>query len=153
MENSWEVLRKAIDSKGIKQISSDLKLSSSLLYKWCQPPVTEEDEFSSGTINPLDRIKILYEKTDSPEIIQWVCECGGGFFIKNPKTSKRDNILQDMQKIIREFSDVLDVTSESVKDKRITDEEAKKIRREWEHLKGLGESMVASCETKNYHLL
>lgn len=153
MENSWEVLKRAIDKKGIKEIASDLKLSHSLLYKWCQPPLNVEDEFGSGAINPLDRIKMLYEKTEDTEIIQWACECAGGFFIKNPKTSKRENILQDMQKIIREFSDVLDVTSESVKDKRITDEEAKKIRREWEHLKGLGESMVASCESKNYNLL
>jgi hypothetical protein len=152
MENSWEVLKRAIDKKGIKQLASDLKLSQPLLYKWCQKPVDEDDESASGAINPLDRVRMLYDKTQDPEIVNWICECAGGFMIKNPGAHGSENFIQDMHNIIKEFSDLLEAATDSVKDRKITDEEAKKIRKEWEQLKKHGESMVVSCEKKIYDL-
>jgi len=49
--------------------------------------------------------------------------------------------------LVREFSDLLQVVSQSNKeDNTICESESKKIRKEWEELKGVGESFVHACE-------
>ena len=55
------------------------------------------------------------------------------------------------QKILQEFSDLLDAVSSSVEnDGDIDAKEAKRIRREWEDLKRITESFVVACERGVY---
>ena len=63
---SHEVLRQAIEPIGAKKAAHELRVSSSLVYKWC-----EED--TSGARNPLDRIKSLIECTGSRTPVEWLC--------------------------------------------------------------------------------
>lgn len=50
---SHEALRKAITKKGAKALASDMKVSTSLINRWCQPNENEDDW---GADNPLDRV-------------------------------------------------------------------------------------------------
>ena len=69
MRKSNEILKSAFEKIGFKVISSDLKLSTVLLYKWCQDfSVTNKGTFR-GAINPLERIVQIYGKTKDVEII------------------------------------------------------------------------------------
>lgn len=148
MQESWQVLKKSVDKNGIKHLAHELKLSPALIYKWCQKPLSEDDPFSSGASNPLDRIRMIYEKTEDIDIVQWICQCADGFYCANPKKINKKNIIEDMQVIINEFSDLLKAASSSLDDNKISEQEADKIRKEWEELKTTGESMVISLESK-----
>ena len=70
----------------------------------------------------------------------------------NPSTEPSDTpVLQATHAIVRDFSDMLEAVSESYKDDgSIDDEEAKRIRREWETLKSVCETFVVACERGEY---
>ena len=80
---SHEVLRESMEHVGVKAIATDMQLSTSLLYKWCQP--NEEPE-ERGATNPLARVAKLFEPTGDDSILAWICKQGDGFFAPNPKT-------------------------------------------------------------------
>ena len=65
MIKSCDVLKKAIERVGVKSVAAELKLSAPLVYKWCQKPSDDDDPLVAGAINPLDRIKQIYEQTKS----------------------------------------------------------------------------------------
>jgi hypothetical protein len=155
IEKSSEVLRKAIDKAGVKAVANSLNLSSALVYKWCEGFAGEEFNFeSSGTINPLDRIKTIYEVTQDIELINWLCRIANGFFVTNPLAnlaSPDEEIFKNTQTLIREFSETLNAISKSYSDdKRIDKKEAHRIRREWEDLKRIGERFVKECELGSF---
>ena len=54
---SHEVLKEVLKKTSAKQISADMGLSLSLIYKWAEPP---QDETGSGANNPLDRSAIKF---------------------------------------------------------------------------------------------
>ena len=139
---SYKVIKKAINEIGVKSIAHDMGLSSSLIYKWCQ------SEYSGGADNPLDRLVKLYKLTGSKEIIYWVCEQAGGFFIENQNQEDiSEELLKTTQKILKEFSELLNAISLSTADDGIIDKgEAKNIRSEWEDLKRVTEAFVSACE-------
>ena len=67
---SHKVLKKAIDQVGVKAVAAELNLSSALIYKWCQECSKEDGDLPmSGAVNPLDRIREIYEKTKDIELI------------------------------------------------------------------------------------
>ncbi len=143
---SHEVLKQSVEDVGVKTIASDLGVSPSLLYKWCQPG---EEPTDSGATNPLDRLAKIFEATGDEQIISWLCQKAEGFFCPNPKTENNPTkeLFAHTQKLVSEFSDLLQVVSESNNhDKEICEEDSKKIRKEWEELKGVGESFVRACE-------
>jgi len=156
MQKSYLVLKKAIESAGVKAVSAQMNLSQSLIYKWCQDS-EECDEViqASGAANPLDRLQKIYEVTQDESMIAWACEMADGYFVKNPPKGKGSvdvNILKNIQRFIKEFSEALDVISESYnRGKRITEQEAKKIRKEWEDLKRVGEGFVGACESGKFN--
>src|SRR5215472_8908672 len=78
---SHELLREVFSKCSAKQVSSELGLSLSTIYKWAEP----DDGNGSGTANPLDRIAALLRCTGDRRLIQWICQRCGGFFILNPK--------------------------------------------------------------------
>ena len=143
---SHEVIKESMESVGVKAIASDMNLSSSLLYKWCQPN-DEVDE--NGTSNPLDRVAKIFEATGDENLLAWVCQQADGFFSPNPKVGEdaAESLFANTHRLVAEFSDLLREVSQSYdKDDEICKEDARRIRREWEELKGAGESFVKGCE-------
>ena len=143
---SHEVLKQSVEDVGVKTIASDLGVSQSLLYKWCQPG---DEPTDSGATNPLDRLAKIFEATGDEQIISWLCQKADGFFCPNPKTENNPTkeLFAHTQSLVSEFSDLLQVVSESNKiEKGICQKDSEKIRKEWEELKGVGESFVKACE-------
>jgi hypothetical protein len=150
---SWEVLRDATDRVGIKAVAARLKVSSALVYKWCQES-TETDPGASGARNPLDRLKLLYEETNDERIINWLCQVANGFFVRNPQAKPADRdeqLLGVTQRVVEDFGELLAEISRSIEnDGVISPEEAETIRKSWEHLKAQAEHFVVSCEKGLY---
>ena len=147
---SYEVLRDAIQSVGVKTVAHETRLSTSLIYKWCQ---SKDDPDSSGADNPLDRIGKLVQVTGDTGPIHWLCQQANGFFVENPVKGETDNTpaLMAAQKLVKEFSELLTVVSQSFEnDNSIDAQEAEKIRAEWEQLKTVAEQFVVACENGVY---
>jgi hypothetical protein len=145
---SYELLKEVLKKTSAKQISADMGLSLSLIYKWAEPP---DDGTGSGANNPLDRIEQLLRYTNDARIAQWVCERAGGFFITNPKNRPHDySLIPSTNNIVQEFADMLGVIAVAAADNQITPAEAKAIRRRWEDLKSVTEGFVCHCEQGNF---
>ena len=145
---SHEVLKEVLKKTSAKQISADMGLSLSLIYKWAEPPV---DETGSGANNPLDRIDQLLKITNDERIAQWVCERAGGFFITNPKAKPHPyQLIPSTNSIVQEFADMLGVIAVAASDNNISKDEAKAIRGRWEDLKSVTEGFVRQCEEGNF---
>lgn len=148
---SHELLREVFQKTSAKQISADLGLSLSMIYKWAEP----DDGTGSGAVNPLDRIEALLRCSKDPRIVQWICQRAGGFFILNPKTNKPhpDFLIPATNEIVQEFADLLAVIAVAAADNEITQKESKNIRARWEELKTVTEGFVACCEDGNFSAL
>ena len=146
---SHELLREVFDKKAPKEISADLDLSTSMIYKWAQPAAND-----GGVENPLDRIEALYRSTGDARLIQWICQRAGGFFILNPQNAPHPTFLiPATNQIVQEFADLLQVVAAAAADNQITTAEAKQIRARWEELKSVTEGFVACCEQGNFGAL
>lgn len=148
--NSHEVLKKSIGDLGVKSVAAELGLSTSLIYKWCQPT---DGKDASGADNPLDRLARIVELTQDTGPVVWLCQQADGYFVPNVPTREDDAVplLHMTREIVRKFSDLLDVLTESVEnDGQIDLVEAGNIRAEWEELKSVSESFVALCEKGAY---
>jgi len=147
---SHELLREVFNKKTAKEVSADLSLSTSMVYKWAQPRAGE----GSGIENPLDRVHALFESTNDHRLIQWLCQRAGGFFILNPKNTPHPMFLiPATNQIVQEFADLLQVVASAAADNQITPTEAKQIRARWEELKSVTEGFVACCEEGNFGAL
>jgi hypothetical protein len=143
---SYELLREVLDKKNAKEVSADLQLSTSMIYKWAQP-----SDHEGGVENPLDRIEALYQSTGDQRLVQWICQRAGGFFILNPKNTPHPHyLIPATNQIVQEFADLLHVIAVATADDRITPSEAKEIRARWEELKSVTEGFVACCEEGNF---
>jgi len=146
---SYEILKKAIDTVGAKKVAMDMKVSTPLVYKWCQEPTKEAGDDSSGARNPLDRTLAVYRSTGEIAIVNWLCNKAEGYYVANLEAEKkfRKGGVRHTQTMIQEFSDLIKVIAESfANDGYIDGNEAKKIRREWQKLKSFGEEFVTACE-------
>jgi hypothetical protein len=147
---SHELLRKVFDKKNAKEVSADLELSTSMIYKWAQPRSGE----GSGIENPLDRVEALFASTKDHRLIQWLCQRAGGFFILNPENTAHPHyLIPATNQIVQEFADLLQVVAGAAADNEITAEEAKQIRARWEELKSVTEGFVVCCEEGNFRAL
>jgi hypothetical protein len=145
---SHELLRDIYQTSHPKQIADELGLSVSMLYKWSE----EDGEGRSGAINPLDRIASLIRITGRADIAQWVCEQAGGFFVRNHMEKRASaQLLAATHALVQEVAEVLSVVSSAAIDNRISEPEAKAIRRRWEKLKSLTEGFVRACEAGDFH--
>ncbi len=141
---SHEVLKDVLKKTSAKQVAAEMGLSLSLIYKWAEPPA---DDSGSGANNPLDRIEQLIRITKDPRIPQWVCEQADGFFIANPQLKGAGRaLIPATNTIIQEFAEMLQVIAVAGADQRITDDEARDIRRRWENLKSVTEQFVHEAE-------
>jgi hypothetical protein len=144
---SHELLREIFDRKNPKEVSADLELSTSMIYKWAQPA----DADGSGVENPLDRIEALFQSTGDHRLIQWICQRAGGFFILNPKNTPHPHFLiPATNQIVQEFADLLQVVAAAAGDNQILPAEARQIRARWEELKSATEGFVLCCEAGNF---
>jgi len=148
--HSHEVLKEAVTGIGAKSVASDMALSTSLIYKWCEP---KDKPAGGGADNPLDRLARIVEITEDTGPVQWLCERVDGFFTRNPSRPEDSSLplLPATQEILKKFSELLDAVSCSADDDGEIDlDEAKRIRREWEDLKQSAESFVVACEQGSY---
>lgn len=146
---SHEVIRAAANRIGVKALAAQLGLSPALVYKWCQE-YDPGNPNSSGTRNPLDRIRDMVRATGDLDLVRWVCRQAGGFLAMNPQVRKgsRDvELVLTTQRVVSAFSDLLEEVTRSIRnDGVITPAEAERIRRDWEMLKGIAETFVTACE-------
>ena len=146
---SYEALRNAVDKIGVKALAARLRLSSALVYKWCQESA-DDDPHTSGARNPLDRVAEIVRATQDPAVVNWLCHEIDGFFVPNPHPPARaqdQELLHTTQRMVAEFSQLLSTVSESVRDDGvISPDEADRIRACWESLKSISESFVVACE-------
>lgn len=155
MQKSYQVLKNGIEKVGVKSVAAKLNVSPSLVYKWCQDADDTNMINPSGAANPLDRIQMIYETTEDPEMINWICQIADGFFARNPRgeefTTISAKVLKNVHSLIKEFSEALEAISQSYNDgKRITRKESERIRKEWEDLKCIGEGFVRACESGKF---
>jgi hypothetical protein len=147
---SHEVLKKAFESPltSPKEISSEMGVSLSLVYKWAQP----NTETGSGSKNPLDRVKQLIELTREQEIVEWLCHQSGGYFVRNPRgTDGQDyDVVPATHEIVQQFAGLLAVISKAALDNTITPEESGEIRQVWDSLKAFAEGFVRCCEEGDF---
>jgi hypothetical protein len=143
---SHELLKDVLQKVSAKQISAEMGLSLSLVYKWAEPAAE-----GSGASNPLDRIGQLLQLTGDRRLAQWVCERAGGFFIVNPRLNPQAlHLIPATNTIVQEFADLLAVIAAAATDNAITSSEAKDIRSRWEELKSVTEGFVRCCEAGNF---
>jgi hypothetical protein len=149
---SHELLREVFQTYSPKQVSANLGLSLSMIYKWAEPGDTPA---GSGSTNPLDRIDALIQCTNDPRLVQWICQRAGGFFIRNPKTTHPhpSYLIPATNEIVQEFADLLAVVADAAHDNQITQKESQQIRARWEKLKSVTETFVACCEQGNFRTL
>jgi len=146
---SHELLREVFEQHSPKQVSADLGLSTSMIYKWAEPA---DDATGSGSANPLDRIEALLRSTNDLRLVHWICQRAGGFFIRNPKTTNPhpSYLIPATNQIVQEFADLLAVVAAAAADNYVTPKEAKDIRARWEELKSVTETFVSCCEGGNF---
>jgi len=144
--DSHEVLRKTISKSGVKSVAGEMNLSPSLIYKWCEAKGGE----ASGADNPLDRLLNLCQVTGDHGPIIWLCEQVNGYFIENVQPDRMQSemrVLNMTQRILKEFSELLDMVAKSMAHENgIDKDEARSIRAEWEDLKRVAEHFVLGCE-------
>jgi hypothetical protein len=146
---SHQLLREVLQSGNAKEIASALGLSLSMVYKWAEP-VGEGS--GSGTSNPLDRVATLLKVTGDTRLVEWICQCAGGFYIKNPRLAAPHPsfLIPATNKIIQEFADLLGVIAAAAADNQVNQKEACQIRARWEDLKSVTEGFVRCCEEGNF---
>jgi hypothetical protein len=144
---SHELLRELFQNVSPKQAAADLGLSLSMIYKWSEPP-----DQKSGAVNPLDRVAVLVRCSGDTQIVEWICQRAGGFFIKNPKAGAVHpaSLVPAMNNVVQDFADLLAVMAAAAEDSQITAAEAKSIRARWEDLKSVTEEFVRCCEEGNF---
>lgn len=147
---SHELLRLVIDGVGTKQVASDMKVSTSLVYKWCQNPVDQGAREASGARNPLDRVMSLVESTSDRRPVEWLCGEVGGYFVERADVDLEEvdaECLRHTQALLSQFSELLQVISDSLANEaRIDETEAREIRNCWQSLQSQGELFVRACE-------
>ena len=151
---SYEVLKRAADTVGVKALAAELKLSTALVYKWCQAS-DPNDPDTSGARNPLDRLADIVRVTRDTNVANWLCHEAGGFFVRNPTDlpgSVATQLLINTQKMVTEFSQFLLTVTRSIEDDgRIEPSEAEQIRDRWEQFKSMVEAFSVACEHGVFH--
>ena len=147
---SHEALKAAMNDVGVKSVAGEMHLSTSLLYKWCQP---SDGPDSAGAENPLDRRAKIQARTKDRRPSSGLCQQAGGYFVANPELDESTDLplINVTRSILKEFSELLEEVSLSIdNDGLITQDEAERIREAWEQLKMLTESFVGACEIGTY---
>lgn len=147
---SHEILRKVFnDAGGCKELALKMPFKQNTLYRWSMP---SSDGEGTGVENPLDKVEQILKHTKDIRIAQWVCERAGGHFAGNPKAALEQGVKLDAasSKIVQNMAATLALISQAAEDGKITEEEARDIRRRWNKLKSDAETFVRCCEERNF---
>jgi hypothetical protein len=151
---SDQVLKRAAEGIGVKALAARLKVSSALVYKWCQES-DPADPDASGARNPLDRLAEIIDATGDREVVGWLCREAGGFFVPNPPHPPKDvstALLVNTQRLVKQFSQLLMTVTKSIEDDgQIEPAEADRIRDAWEEFKSTVEAFTIACERGAFH--
>jgi hypothetical protein len=151
---SYEVLKRAADTVGVKALAAELKLSTALVYKWCQPS-DPNDPDASGARNPLDRLADIIRVTGDVEVANWLCRQAGGYYVPNPDRLPDDvarELLVNTQRMVTEFSEFLLTVTRSIEDDGLIEPaESDRIRDRWELFKSMVEAFTVACERGLFH--
>jgi hypothetical protein len=146
--NSHELFRELLRQTNAKTLSDVLGLSTSLIYKWAESP-----ESGSGVQNPLDRVAQLVKLPGGVNVVQWVCEHAGGFFVRDPNVTLTDgarSLFAATHQIVQEFAEMLSSIAVAAADDKVCEKETKDIRARWQTLKSATEEFVRCCEEQNF---
>jgi hypothetical protein len=133
-------LRIAVVERGAKAVADALGVSTSLVYKWCE----------GEAAHPLDRVEEVIRATGSHLPLAHLCAQAGGAFVKRPEPSQVDSarLVDETQRMLKEFSDVLQALTSAFLNGHITSAEAGTMRQEWEQLLPIVEGLVQACEMR-----
>ncbi len=152
--HSYEVLKRAIDAADVKSVAATLRLSTALVYKWCQAR-DPDDPGAGGVRNPLDRLADVVHATGDVNVVNWLCHEAGGFFVPNPAETADDRdaeLLNRTQRLVMEFSQLLTTVTRAIEDDGVIEPaEADRIRQAWELLKSSAEAFTLACECGRYY--
>ena len=151
---SHRLLKRVFKDSSVQIVANEMHLSPSTVYKWAEAP---DPGSASGIPNPLDRALSLYNATDDPRVIHWLCEQTGGVYVGNAVAASNGNTPQRLapatSKVVKQFADLLSTVASAASDSKISQREARAIRREWEKLKRIAEGYVQCCEEGNFKQL
>ncbi len=145
---SHDILRNVIKQVGAKTIAGTLGVSPSLVYKWTQ----REPDSTDVLMNPLERIAQLFELSRDEQLVQWLSQRAGGFFVRNPPSTCRKGfeVVPATQEIVQQFANLLGSISSAAADNAISTAEAGLIREVWDELKRHTEGFVRCCEEGDF---
>lgn len=147
---SNELLREVLQDYGFKRAASELGLSESCLYKWCEP----DGGKASGALNPLERSALLYRLTGDRRLIQWPCSQADGYFTPNPPPAPLpDSLLKAenrMQQVVLGF---LGAVSAAAAKGHLTPTDAEALLSRWEEAKSVTEGFVTHARCGFYQFV
>ena len=155
LEDTHKILKQAVDRAGPKRVSRALDVSLSLVYKWTQPPRTKDNPSASGARNPLDKLVTIFHLSEDIELIQFLCRIARGYYTTNPPLEGKvgSSFVTATVSALNDFADLMHLAEKSLTDDGQIDEgEAKKLRKNWDRLKGRLEHFIVGCEEGAYDL-
>ena len=129
-----------------KKIADAVEVSTSLLYKWREPPKGK----GSGQPNPLDRVARLIQATGDDRIVDWLAHKAGGHFQKDDHHNVSAELSRASSALIKEFSLLIVDVVAAAEDQEIDCEESQHLRDKWNILRKRAESFVRSCEKGDF---
>lgn len=155
LEDTHAILKQAVDRAGPKRVARALDVSLSLVYKWTQPPRTKKNPGASGARNPLDKLVTIFHLSEDIELVQFLCRIARGYYTSNPLLVGQagHSFVTATVSALNDFADLMQMAEKSLTDDgRIDEAEAKKLRKNWDRLKGRLEHFIVSCEEGAYDL-
>lgn len=131
---SHEAIQAAISGRTSDHAKA-LHLSFSSVTKWQEPCGDWSD---SGSYNPVDRIETIIQTAQglqNPEALaplHYLCERFGVLAVPIPKHDCT-NLTMDMIGAVKEFGDVAQEVTRAISDNEVSQDEARRIRREGMH--------------------
>ena len=101
-----------MEAVGTEQVAGGLKISSSLIQKWCSEPLKNDDP--SRARNPLDHVIQMCQSTDDLRPIEWLCQELGGYFVESSEAGLSENpreCIREMRSRLAELSSLLELAS------------------------------------------
>ena len=129
-----------------KKIADAIEVSTSLLYKWREPPKGK----GSGQPNPLDRVAKLIVATGDDRIVDWLAHKAGGHFLRDEAHSVAPELTRASNALIKEISMLITEVVSAVEDQEVTCEESQHLRDKWNLLRKRTESFVKACENGDF---
>ncbi len=154
LEDTHVILKQAVDRAGPKRVSRALDVSLSLVYKWTQPPRTRKNPNASGARNPLDKLVTVFHLSQDLELIHFLCRVARGYYTTNPQLQSREgaSFVSTTVNALNDFADLMHHAEKSLADDgEIDNDEAKKLRRMWDRLKGRLEHFIVACEEGRFN--